>query len=179
MNGSQAKRNMVTQEPGKILAKSFSSLCGIQINMCISRVNPNASYVCHSVACPWQRWDRQPSPPMAHRQACSSPCIPTWTIRTCSPFDIGELDKKVLPNLNYSPVRISKLGLSGHLGGISQPQHRACPADFESRWAICDCSSRGITPSLQGRNTSGVRRLLSSSNQLASLLSTPTWVERK
>lgn len=117
------QRTMITQEPGKALAKSFCSPCGIQINKYFSRVNRNTSHFCHSASCPWQRWVRQPSPPTAHRQACSRPCIPTQTIQTCSPFEVSPalskgLDKKVFSDLNYSPVPSSKPGLSGHLGGM-------------------------------------------------------------
>ena len=124
------------QEPGKALAKSFSSLFGIQNNKYFSRVNLNTSCFCHSVA----------SPPTARRQACSSRCVPTQTIQTCSHFEVSPalsrgLDKNILSDLNYSPVLSSKPGLSGHLGGISQSQHRACPARFESQWAICDSAA--------------------------------------
>lgn len=64
------------QEPGKALANSFSSLCGIQINKYFSRVNLNTSYFCHSVACLWQRWARQPLTPHGLQTGVRQPLRP-------------------------------------------------------------------------------------------------------
>lgn len=145
---------------------SFSSFCGIHIYTYFSRANLNTSCSCHSVPslCPPQLTGRSAAALAPQHRLFGHYLTPKI-----------ELDKKVLSDLSYLPVLNSNKWI--FLWYLSVPTWSVSCSFWLMVRYLWQSSSRELTPSLQGRNTPDVRRLLNSSGQLSSLPSVSTWME--